>query len=112
LAAEQHVVTGRLVDVGGMLPPAYEGREVGVLGRMSGGALEIEIPEGKRPLVLKVPARCVAFYHYVWEWQTVLGDRRGQRCRIITSGTRCTSLLEFEDGFRVLTSRRGLRRAS
>lgn len=37
-------------------------------------------------------------------------DRSGQSCRILTRGTRNSALIEFEDGYRVITSRGGLRR--
>ena len=53
-----------------------------------------------------------AVYPYVWGWHKVLGWRYGQRCRILVSGGRCSSLVEFEDGGRVVTCRRGLRRAA
>lgn len=38
-------------------------------------------------------------------------DRKGQRCRVLARGKMNSALLEFEDGFRVVTSRNGLRRA-
>jgi hypothetical protein len=37
-------------------------------------------------------------------------DRVGQRCRVVVRGSMNTALLEFEDGYRVVTSRAGLRR--
>lgn len=69
-------------------------------------------------------------YPYVWTWRRRDGsylhpawkgikvpffgdgvDRKGQRCRVITRGTMNSALVEFEDGFQVVTSRGGLRRA-
>ncbi|GID32661.1 hypothetical protein Abr02nite_76440 [Paractinoplanes brasiliensis] len=63
-------------------------------------------------------------YVWTWRWRTLnypgvrarvpwFGDsidRTGRRCRVITRGTGNTALLEFEDGYRVITSRAGLRR--
>jgi hypothetical protein len=37
-------------------------------------------------------------------------DRAGRACRVVVFGGRNTALVEFEDGYRVVTSRRGLRR--
>jgi hypothetical protein len=64
-------------------------------------------------------------YRWTWRWRTweLPGgrfrapwfgdgvDRTGQACRVVTRGTRNSALLEFEDGYRVITSRGGLRRA-
>jgi hypothetical protein len=36
-------------------------------------------------------------------------DRAGQRCRVLVRGSRNSALIEFEDGYRVVTSRGGLR---
>ena len=38
-------------------------------------------------------------------------DRKGQRCRVIARGRMNSVLVEFEDGFRVVTSRYAIRRA-
>ena len=50
---------------------------------------------------------------YVYAWRN--NDRRaalyGRRCRIVASGSLGTVLLVFENGERVTTSRRALRRA-
>lgn len=67
-------------------------------------------------------------YPYVWTWRyrdgAVLGlpgtkvpwfgdgvDRTGQRCRVIVRGGMNSALIEFEDGYQVVTSRGGIRRA-
>jgi hypothetical protein len=47
---------------------------------------------------------------YVWFWNRM--GRKGQRCRVVCRGKMNSALLEFEDGYRVVTSRSGLRRLS
>jgi hypothetical protein len=67
-------------------------------------------------------------FPYVWTWRlrtwdlpgtrfrtSWFGDgvdRAGQACRILVRGTRNSALIEFEDGYRVITSRGGLRRTN
>lgn len=50
-------------------------------------------------------------YPFTWRVRTRLPDRFGQKCRILMSGRMWTAAVEFEDGYRVVTSRRYLRRA-
>lgn len=53
-------------------------------------------------------------FPYVWFWRRSTAhdfDRKGDRCRVVARGTMNSALLEFGDGFRVVTSRSGLRRA-
>lgn len=50
-------------------------------------------------------------FPYVWRWRARLPERYGQRCRVIARGTLNSCLLEFPDGFRVITSRNALRKA-
>ncbi len=38
-------------------------------------------------------------------------DRKGERCRVVARGEMNSAVIEFEDGYRVVTSRNGLRRA-
>lgn len=45
---------------------------------------------------------------YVFRWNRL--GRKGQPCRLIARGTMNSCLLEFDDGFRVVTSRNALRR--
>jgi hypothetical protein len=45
-------------------------------------------------------------YYYAWNRM----GRKGQFCRVICRGTMNSCLLEFEDGFRVVTSRNALRK--
>jgi hypothetical protein len=37
-------------------------------------------------------------------------DRTGQACRVLVRGSRNSALIEFDDGYQVVTSRGGLRR--
>lgn len=48
-------------------------------------------------------------YPYVWFWVAKLPERKGQRCRVVTRGGWNSVLVEFQDGFRVLTSRNAVR---
>lgn len=40
-----------------------------------------------------------------------LGKRRGRRCRILARGAKNSVHLEFDDGYKTITSANGLRRA-
>ena len=51
-------------------------------------------------------------YPYVWWWRSRLPDRKGQRCRVTARGSLNSIRVEFPDGFRVVTSRWAVRRAS
>jgi hypothetical protein len=57
-------------------------------------------------------------YPYVWVWRNskkapLLNSRKSQRCRVLVRSKRMNSaLIEFEDGYRVNTSRTGIRRAA
>jgi hypothetical protein len=48
--------------------------------------------------------------HY-WRVRTRLADRFGQPCRVIARGALNSILVEFEDGYRVVTSRNYVRRS-
>ena len=55
-------------------------------------------------------------FDHVWYWrpQRIPGrtvDRKGQQCRVLARGRRNSVLVEFPDGFRVVTSRWAVRRA-
>jgi hypothetical protein len=51
-------------------------------------------------------------YVYVWAWSSrPTPSRKGQRCRVLVRGAMNSALVEFEDGYRCVTSRNGLRRA-
>jgi phage gp16-like protein len=47
--------------------------------------------------------------HY-WYWRAKLPERHGQPCRIVATGRLNSALVEFADGFRVVTSRRAVRK--
>lgn len=47
--------------------------------------------------------------HY-WRAHTRLPDRYGQHCRVLVRGGRNSVLVEFDDGYRVVTSRNYIRR--
>lgn len=53
---------------------------------------------------------------YIYSWQRYLGmpvcggTRKGMRCRVLIHGGRNSALLEFEDGYRAVSSRSALRR--
>ena len=47
---------------------------------------------------------------YAWDWRRWLPERKGQRCRVVARGAMGGILVEFEDGFRVVTSRWAVRR--
>ena len=47
---------------------------------------------------------------HLWFWKAILGERKGQPCRVLCHGKLNSILVEFEDGFRVVTSRYAVRR--
>jgi len=50
-------------------------------------------------------------YDRVWYWRKWLPDRKGQPCRIVVRGRSMNSaLIEFEDGYRVVSSRWAVRK--
>ena len=55
--------------------------------------------------------RSQAGFRYVWFWRSRLPDRHGQRCRVTARGRMNSILVEFEDGFQVVTSRYAVRLA-
>lgn len=49
---------------------------------------------------------------YIWKWRARLPERYGTTCIMLVRGLTMNScLLEFQDGYRVVTSRNGIRRA-
>lgn len=46
---------------------------------------------------------------YVFRWNRC--GRKGQRCKVIARGTMNSCLLEFEDGWRMVTSRNAIMKA-
>ena len=47
---------------------------------------------------------------YVWWWRKWLDERKGQPCRVLARGRLNSCLVEFADGFKVVTSRWAVRR--
>lgn len=64
-------------------------------------------------LLWRERARRLAGFPYVWAWDSrPLPSRKGERCRVLVRGSMNSALVEFiTDGYRVVTSRNGLRRA-
>jgi hypothetical protein len=50
-------------------------------------------------------------YPYLWRWSARLPDRKGHRCRVLVRGRMNSALVEFEDGYKVITSRNAVRKA-
>ena len=50
-------------------------------------------------------------YDYVWFWRVRLPERKGQLCRVLVRGKKNSVLVEFEDGYKVVTSRYAVRKA-
>ena len=48
---------------------------------------------------------------YRWHWKARLPERRGQVFRVVCRGKLNACLIQFEDGFQVVTSRNALRKA-
>ena len=49
-------------------------------------------------------------YPYYWRVRTRLAERFGQRCKVLVRGKMKSCLVEFEDGFKVVTSRNYVRK--
>ena len=50
-------------------------------------------------------------YPYVWYWRARLPERKGQRCRVLARGSLNSILVEFADGYLVVTARYAVRKA-
>lgn len=50
-------------------------------------------------------------YPYVWWWRVRLPDRKGHPCRVLVRGRRNSALVEFRDGYLVVTSRFAVRKS-
>ena len=53
--------------------------------------------------------RCGKMTH-VWYWKKKLPERKGQPCRVLARGKKNSVLVEFADGFKVITSRFAVRK--
>lgn len=47
---------------------------------------------------------------HTWYWRKHLPDRYGQQCRVLCTGAMNAALIEFEDGYRVVSSRYAVRK--
>lgn len=54
----------------------------------------------------------MADFPYIWFWRARLAERKGQRCRVLVRGKMNSALVEFEDGYKVVTSRNAIRKAA
>ena len=50
-------------------------------------------------------------FDHEWWWRKWLPERKGQRCRVLARGGMNSILVEFEDGFKTITSRYAVRKA-
>ena len=51
----------------------------------------------------------VGMFNYKWFWKSKLPERKNQRCRVLARGKMNSILVEFEDGYKVITSRYAVR---
>lgn len=49
-------------------------------------------------------------FDYIWYWRSRLAERKGLACRVLTRGSMNSVLVEFEDGYLVITSRYAVRK--
>lgn len=49
-------------------------------------------------------------YPHIWFWRSRLPERKNAPCRVVARGKMNSILVEFADGFRVLTSRYAVRK--
>jgi hypothetical protein len=56
------------------------------------------------------PEEKIEFTH-VWSWKSRLPERKGQLCKIIARGKMNSSLVEFQDRYRVVTARYAVRKS-
>jgi hypothetical protein len=47
---------------------------------------------------------------HIWFWRSRLPERKGQRCKVLARGRMNSILVEFEDGYKVITSRYAVRK--
>ena len=60
---------------------------------------------GAKQLAMPYPA-----FDHAWFWLARLPERKGQRCAVLARGKMNSILVQFQDGFRVITSRNAVRR--
>ena len=47
---------------------------------------------------------------HIWWWKGKLPERKGELCKVLARGRMNSILVEFADGFKVVTSRYAVRR--
>jgi hypothetical protein len=54
-----------------------------------------------------------ASFDHIWYWKSrpIDNPRKGQKCRVLVRGAMNNVLVEFEDGYQVVTSRYAVRKA-
>ena len=48
-------------------------------------------------------------YNYYWFWKAKLPERNKEKCRVMSRGKMNSILIEFQDGYKVITSRYAVR---
>ena len=51
-----------------------------------------------------------ASFDHIWFWKSRLPSRKGSSCRVLVRGRMNSILVEFLDGYKVITSRYAVRR--
>ena len=49
-------------------------------------------------------------FPFIWYWRARLPERKGQRCRVLARGRMNSVLVQFADGWKVVTSRYVIRK--
>jgi len=49
--------------------------------------------------------------NYIWFWKKKLPGRKGQPCKVLKRGKMNSVLVEFTDGYKVITSRFAVRKS-
>lgn len=49
-------------------------------------------------------------FPFIWYWRARLPERKGQRCRVLARGRMNSVLVQFADGWKVVTSRYAVRK--
>lgn len=68
-----------------------------------------EAQRNECPLDRSVRGRSHEMTH-MWYWRKWLPERHGQPCRVVATGRMNAALIEFEDGYRVISSRYAARK--
>jgi len=54
----------------------------------------------------------IPIYDHIWFWRARLPERKGHPCRVLARGRMNNILVEFQDGYKVVTGRYAVRKAS